>query len=65
MPIQPLWPIFCGKWAGLAVLFSSKPAPRILIFSIPMGADYSFELNSIETYAPKFFGHNNLFLGSV
>jgi hypothetical protein len=30
-----------------------------------MGADYSFDLNSIETYAPQFFGHNNLFLGSV
>ena len=30
-----------------------------------MGADYLFELNSIETYAPQFFGHNNLFLGSV
>ena len=25
----------------------------ILIFSIPMGADYSFELISIETYAPN------------
>jgi len=44
---------------------SSKTAPRILIFSIAMGADYSFELNSIETFAPQFFGHNNLFLGSV
>ena len=30
-----------------------------------MVADYSFELNSIEAYAPQFFGHNNLFLGSV
>ena len=58
---------FRGKWAGLAVLFSisSKTAPRILIFSIAMGADYSFELNSIETYASQFFGHNNLFLVSV
>ena len=27
--------------------------------------DYSFELNSIEIYAPQFFGHNNLLLGSV
>ena len=27
---------------------------QILIFSIAMGADYSFELNSIETYAPQF-----------
>ena len=28
---------------------SSKTAPRILIFSIAMGANYSFEFNSIET----------------
>ena len=44
---------------------SSKTAPMILIFSIAMGADYSFEVNSIETKAPTFFGHINLFLGSV
>ena len=25
-----------------------------------MGADYSFEMNSIETQAPTFFGHINL-----
>ena len=30
-----------------------------------MGADYSIELASIETYAPQFIGHNNIFLGSV
>ena len=30
-----------------------------------MGADYSFELIFIETYAPQFIGHNNFFLGSV
>ena len=29
-----------------------------------MAADYSFELNSIETNAIQFFGLNNLFLGS-
>ena len=29
------------------------------------GADYSFEVISIETYAPQFIGHNKLFLGSV
>ena len=43
------------KLDKLAVLFSwcsSKTAPRILIFSITMGANYSFELISIETYAP-------------
>ena len=37
----------------------------ILVFLIAMGADYSFELISIETYAPQFFGHNKIFLGSV
>ena len=30
-----------------------------------MGADYSLELISIETYAPQFIGHNKLFLGGV
>ena len=44
---------------------STKTAPRILNFSIAMGADYSFELIFIETYAPKFIGHNESFLGSV
>ena len=44
---------------------SSKMALRILIFSMAMGADYSFELISIETYAPQFIGYDKLFLGSV
>ena len=26
-----------------------------------MGADYSFELIFIETYAPQFIGHNKIF----
>ena len=43
----------------------SKTAPRILIFSMTMGADNSFELISIETYGPIFFGRNKIFLGSV
>ena len=43
----------------------SKTAPRILIFSIAMGADNSFVLISIETYAPQFIGHNKFFLGSA
>ena len=30
-----------------------------------MGADYSIELISIETYAPQFIKHNKIFLGSV
>ena len=39
----------------------SKMAPRIWTFSIVIGADYSFELISIETYAPQFIGHNIFF----
>ena len=37
----------------------------MLIFLIAMGADYSIEHISIETYAPQFIGHNKIFLGSV
>ena len=44
---------------------SSKTAPRILIFSIVIGANYSFQLISIETYAPQYNGHDKIFLGSV
>ena len=32
-------------------------APRILIFSIAIGADNSFYVKSIATYAPTFFGY--------
>jgi hypothetical protein len=38
---------FLGKWAELAV------APRILIFSIVLGAEYSFYVKLVTTYAPK------------
>ena len=37
---------------------SSKTAPRILIFSNAMGADYSFYVKSITTYGLAFFGYN-------
>jgi hypothetical protein len=33
---------------------SSKTAPRILIFSMAMDADYIFELISIKTCVPQF-----------
>ena len=52
-----------GKWAELAVVFSWQLQDFNL--SIAMGADYSFELISIETYASQFIGHNKIFLGSV
>ena len=44
---------------------SSKTAPRILIFSIAMGADYSFKLIFIVHWVPQFIGHNKIFLCSV
>jgi hypothetical protein len=36
-------------------------APRILIFSIAMAADYSFNVKSIAAFALKFFGRGILF----
>ena len=38
-------PQIWAKWAELAVLFESKMAPRILIFSAAMG--YSFDVKNI------------------
>ena len=37
----------------------------ILIFSIAIGANYSFELIFIETHAPQFIGYNKFFLGTA
>ena len=34
-------------------------ATRILIFSIVLGAKYSFDVKSIATYSPQFLGYNN------
>ena len=67
MKKKPIWPIFAVNrlnWQ-CCLAGSSKRAPRILNFSIAMDADYSFELISVETYAPQFIGYNKLFLGSV
>ena len=44
---------------------SSKTAPRILIFSIAMGADYSFYVKTIETHACTFLTLNILAIGRV
>ena len=53
-------------WIGSAELAgSSKMAPRILIFSIAMGADYSFYVKSIATSFPTFFGYNDSVLAIV
>ena len=52
-----------AKLAKLTVLFSW--APRILIFSIAMGADYSFYVKFIDTRAPNFLGYIISVLASV
>ena len=67
LPIQPIWLIFAVNrlnWQ-CCLAGSSKMAPRILIFSIAVGADYSFELISVVHWVPQFIGHNKTFLGSV
>ena len=67
MPIQPIWPIFAVNrlnWQ-CCLAGSSKTAPRILIFSIAMGADYSFEVKNIEIWVPAFFKHNNSSVATV
>ena len=67
LPIQPIWPIFVVNrldWqcclAGI-----SKMAPRILIFSIAMCANYLFEVKNIEIWTPAFFKHNKSFVATV
>ena len=67
LPIQPIhhkngpnelnWPCCL---AG-----SSKMAPTILIFSIVIGADYSYEVKNSEIWAPAFFKDNNSFIAAV
>ena len=44
---------------------SSKTAPRILIFSIAMGANYTFYVKTIETHARAFLTLNILPIGRV
>ena len=44
---------------------SSKTAPRILIFSIAMVADYLFDVKNIDIWVPVFLKHNNLSIVTV
>ena len=44
---------------------SSKTASRILIVSIAMGVDYSFEVKNIVIWVPAFFKHNNSSVATV
>ena len=47
---EPTWPIFAVNELDLQCCFagSSKTTSRISIFSIAMGVDYLFELNSMR-----------------
>ena len=59
LKIGPNWPNRQYCLAG-----SSKTAPRIF-FSIVLGAEYSFYVESIANYAPQKVDYNNSFLGSM
>ena len=63
----PIWPNFevNGLDWQCCVAGSSKTACRILIFSIAIGANLSFYVKSIATYAPAFFRYNDSVLASV
>ena len=60
LKIGPNWPNRQCCLAG-----SSQMAHRILIFSISMGADYSFYVKTIETLARSFFKVIIFSIGSV
>ena len=69
---EPFWSCQLNTTANSAhlahfggVAGSSKTAGRILIFSIAMVADYSFELISIAHWVPQFFMHNKSILNGV
>ena len=57
LPILTIWPNFEVNGLDWQSCFagSSKTAPRILIFSIAMGANYTFYMKTIETHARAFF----------
>ena len=67
MPIWPIWPNFevNGLDWQCCLAGSSKTAPRILIFSIAMGADHSFYVKTIETHARAFLPINISAIGTV
>ena len=63
-PFGPLFEVNELDWqCYLAV--SSKTVPRILILSIAIGADYSFDIKSGFSIAPTFSLHKNFDIASV
>ena len=70
LPIWQIWPIWAkfevnGLDWQCCLAGSSQRAPRILVFSIAMGADYSFYVKTIETHARAFFKVIIFSIGSV
>ena len=63
-PFGPLYEVNGLDWQCY-LAGSSKTAPRILIFSIAIGADYSFDIKSGFSIAPAFSLHNNFDIASV
>ena len=55
-PFGPIFEVNGLDW-HCCLAGSSKMAPRILIFSIYLGAEYLFYVNSIATYAPQLLGN--------
>ena len=53
-PFGPIFEVNGLDWQCYSA-GSSKTAARILIFSIAIGADYSFYVKHIATYAPHIF----------
>ena len=54
-----------GQIRQCSLAGSYKKAPRILIFSIAMVADYSFYVKTIETHARAILTLNSLAIGRV
>ena len=67
LPIQPIYLKTGPNWPNwqCCLAGSSKRAPRILIFSIAMGAEYLSYVKSIATFAPTFYGYIISVLASV
>ena len=63
-PFGPIFEVNGMDW-HCCLAGSCKTAPRILIFSIAIGANYSYELKNSEIWAPAFFKHNNSFIATV
>ena len=67
LPIQPIYLKMGPNWPNWQCCLAgiSKTAPRTLIFSTAMGANYSFYVKSIAICALTFFGYIISVLASV